>query len=239
MIIVKETRLQFHILVILLFGTVLFATNDTFAGDSLRDFRIAALDGIDGPPPCGSDGKCNLAACSNDPDCPADIPVDNSSPDTTPEPSRGSDIKSCTSGEKNEIGLAIDWGAENWTAFETALEGIRDWPVKIGRCLENRFKKNGKVVCEDSMKGRCDGANGWASAFNRKCHMCPDFLDKIRAISGVENRQACYFALVTHEWGHTCERGHKTLEIIDDEAFDFWKSNHPGVTINFSDCGMK
>ena len=34
---------------------------------------LAALDSIDGPPPCGADGYCNLNACSADPDCPAGL----------------------------------------------------------------------------------------------------------------------------------------------------------------------
>jgi len=28
------------------------------------------------------------------------------------------------------------------------------------------------------------------------------------------------------------------LEIVDDEAFEFWKDRHPDVSISFSDCGM-
>ncbi|GJL51828.1 hypothetical protein [Candidatus Nitrospira salsa] len=32
--------------------------------------RLVALDSLDGPPPCGKDGYCNLNACSADPDCP-------------------------------------------------------------------------------------------------------------------------------------------------------------------------
>lgn len=148
-------------------------------------------------------------------------------------------IKKCTTTQQTEITGAIEWGASNWSDYEKALEGIRGWPVKIGKCLKNRFKKNGKVVCKSSSKGQCKGANGWASPFTKKCHMCPGFLSTVSKISDpVSNRQACYFALVTHEWGHTCERGHKTLEIIDDEAFNFWKSKHSDVTINFSDCGM-
>ncbi len=146
--------------------------------------------------------------------------------------------KDCTSKQNKEILKAIEWGANNWNEFEYALENIRDWPVNIGNCLENRFKKNGKVVCEKSDKGNCKGNNGWASALNKKCHMCPSFLDKIGKLPNAVDRKACYFALVTHEWGHTCDRGHKTLEIIDDEAFDFWKSKHPKTTINFGACGM-
>lgn len=197
-----------------------------------------------GPPPCGKDGKCNAGACSDDPDCPKELDNKPDPVKPAPAPSRPEDIKDCTAKETDEIGLAIDWGAANWTEFEAVLEDIRDWPVTIGNCLENRFKKNGKVVCESSMKGQCTMANGrdanaWASPLNKKCHMCPDWLATIRAISGQSNRQACYFAIVTHEWGHTCERGHKTLEIIDDEAFNFWKSKHPDVTIDYSDCNMR
>ncbi|MFZ1745237.1 MAG: hypothetical protein WBO24_03750 [Nitrospirales bacterium] len=36
--------------------------------------RLVALDSVDGPPPCGADGYCNLNACSADPDCPAGLP---------------------------------------------------------------------------------------------------------------------------------------------------------------------
>lgn len=39
---------------------------------------LAALDSIDGPPPCGADGSCNLNACSADPDCPAGLPQQES-----------------------------------------------------------------------------------------------------------------------------------------------------------------
>ncbi len=39
-------------------------------GEIKKLVQIAALDSIDGPPPCGQDGVCNAAACSQDPDCP-------------------------------------------------------------------------------------------------------------------------------------------------------------------------
>lgn len=199
---------------------------------------VAAVDSLDGPPPCGQDKICNLAVCPNDPDCPKNLPG-NTDSGNTDSPNRPSDIDDCTSQEVTEIGLAIDWGAANWSTFEAVLEDIGDWPVSIGNCLENRFKENGKVVCEKSMNGNCKGANGWASALNKKCHMCPDFLARVRALNGVANRQACYFALYTHESGHTCERGHKVLEILDGEAFNFWKSKHSDVTISFGGCGMQ
>ncbi|GJL62977.1 MAG: hypothetical protein NPIRA04_16310 [Nitrospirales bacterium] len=37
---------------------------------SALPIRLVALDSVDGPPPCGKDGYCNLNACSADPDCP-------------------------------------------------------------------------------------------------------------------------------------------------------------------------
>lgn len=150
-----------------------------------------------------------------------------------------SNVMECSSQETTEIGQAIDWGADHWDEYKQVLDNIRDWPVTIGSCLENRFKNNGKVVCERSMDGACKGNNGWANSLTKTCHMCPDFLTTVQSLPNVEDRQACYFALITHEWGHTCERGHKTLEIIDNEAFKFWKRNHSGVTINFAQCGMK
>lgn len=149
-----------------------------------------------------------------------------------------SNVFDCGTTQTAEIREAIAWGSANWPAYEKALEAIRGWPVNVGQCLKTRFQSNGKVVCKAGMDGNCKGANGWASPFTKKCHMCPDFLTTVAALPSKENRQACYFALVTHEWGHTCERGHKTLEIIDDEAFKHWKSKHSGVTITLRDCGM-
>ena len=210
-----------------------------YSADELTvDMVLAALDGLDGPASCGQDGACNFAVCSNDPDCPDDLPGHPDDTSSPAPPSRPEDIKDCD-GTQGEIGRAIDWGADHWAEFEAVLEDIRDWPVDIGNCLENRFKKNGKVVCEARTQGECASANGWASPFNKRAHMCPTFLNIVATLPDpAANRQACYFALAAHEWGHTCERGHKTLEIIDDEAFDFWKSRHPEVTISFSDCNM-
>ncbi len=181
---------------------------------------------------CGSDGVCNRGACDphNDPDC----------PETVTAPRRLTDINDCTSTQATEIGLAIDWGADHWAEYEAALEDIRDWPVDIGNCLENRFKTNGKVDCEASSGGGCKGASGWSSRWlpTTKCHMCPSFLAAVAAMPILEDRQACYFAMVTHEWAHSCKRGHVTVEIIDDEAFNFWKAHHPGMTKVLNDCQM-
>src|SRR5688572_18828060 len=82
-------------------------------------YAISAVDSPEGPPPCGQDGICNVAACSNDPDCPKDLPSGGGG-NTSPAPpnahaSRPGDVDDCTSTEDSEITEAIDWGAENWS----------------------------------------------------------------------------------------------------------------------------
>ena len=115
--------------------------------------------------------------------------------------------------------------------------------INVRTCLENRFKTNGKIVCESSSGGQChnnDGSNnnGWASYLRKRAHFCPTFLDTVAGIFGVANRQACYFALAAHEWGHTCWHDHGAVEPLDDLAFEYDKSRHPDVTISMSSCGM-
>jgi hypothetical protein len=194
---------------------------------------------------CGADGKCNAGVCRNDPDCPnlgTTTPVDQQPAQSDTE------VTDCAPGETLEMREAIAWGAANWNAFEAAIESFYGWPVNIKNCLENRFKDNGKIVCEQDMGGMCTDRQGpnnaWASALNKRCHLCPNFLNRVKAFTGSankDNRKACYFALLAHEWAHTCDRSHKTVEIIDNVAFDFWKANHPStVTISFGSggCGM-
>jgi hypothetical protein len=198
-------------------------------------------------PTCGADGICNIGVCNADPDCPDDLPGgggsggSSSGSSSSATPDRPEDIIDCNSREDTEIGLAVDFGAANWSSFEAFLEADAD--LDIGNCLENRFKDNGKVVCESSSGGECDNNdgtlnNGWASYLNKRAHFCPVFLNEIASISGVENRKACYFALAAHEWGHTCDRDHGTVERIDDSAFAFYASRHSDVTITLDRCGM-
>lgn len=182
---------------------------------------------------CGADGICRRNECLQDPDCPSGMP-----PRTTVTPS-ASNVIDCTSIENTEIADAIEFGRNNWNAFETQLEGIRGWPVNIGKCLEDRFKRDGKVVCEQAATGLCRNAAAWGVPVlpgSKRAHLCPGFLQRVRQLPDpAANRQACYFAILTHEWAHTCERGHKTIEIMDDEAFIFFRDKyHPQVTVLFS-----
>ncbi|MDH4195387.1 MAG: hypothetical protein OEV70_14700 [Nitrospirota bacterium] len=52
---------------------------------------LAAMDSLDGPPPCEKDNVCNLAVCPNDPDCPAGLPeaATNDPPSHEPEHDEG------------------------------------------------------------------------------------------------------------------------------------------------------
>jgi hypothetical protein len=192
-------------------------------------------------PLCGADNICNIAVCDHDPDCPDDLPNNDSGGDSTPTPDRPEDIIDCISLEVTEIGLAVDSVSATWEDFADFIED--ESGITVGNCLENRFKTNGKIVCESSQGGQCsnnDGSDnaGWASPLNKRAHFCPSFLNNVAGISGVANRQACYFALAAHEWGHTCERDHGTVEDIDDLAFEYYKDHHPNVTISIGRCGM-
>ena len=51
--------------------------------------RLAALDSLDGPPPCELDNVCNFSVCSNDPDCPADLPQQESESEPYEPPHNG------------------------------------------------------------------------------------------------------------------------------------------------------
>jgi hypothetical protein len=195
-------------------------------------------------PLCGADDICNFAVCNNDPDCPDDdLPSNGGGGGSPPAdtPDRPGDIIDCTATQVNEIGLAVDSVWASWNSFEDFIEDAGG--PNIRSCLEDRFKTNGKIVCESSQGGQCDNNdgtinNGWASYLNRRAHFCPIFLSTVAGISGVSNRKACYFALAAHEWGHTCWRDHGTVEDIDDLAFEYYKSRHADVTISLGSCGM-
>ena len=61
--------------------------------------------------------------------------------------------------------------------------------------------------------------------------LLPLFLNRVASLPNpAANREACYFALLAHAWAHTCDRGHGTVEVTDDLAFQFFQQNHPEVT---------
>ena len=79
-----------------------------------------------------------------------------------------SHILDCTQREVEEIGSALDFGADRFTAFEAFLEARTD--IEIKNCLGNRFQDNGEVVWEAASGGQCSGSNGWASYLNKRAH---------------------------------------------------------------------
>jgi len=149
------------------------------------------------------------------------------------------EIRDCgwATDEIERVGIFV---TDNWNSYETFVENAAG--VRIGNCLENRFKTNGKVEC-DTTEGACDtngSVNGWASYLSKTMHICVDpFLDNIQSGLTDDNQEACLVALMTHEFGHTCWRGHGTVEDMDNAAFDWWASRAgKTVTIDLIDCGM-
>ncbi|MBL6991709.1 MAG: hypothetical protein ISR65_18150 [Bacteriovoracaceae bacterium] len=139
----------------------------------------------------------------------------------------------CNSTQRNDLQEMADYVNNHWNAFENYID--RHYGINLKSCIKNRFKKNGKIVCENSCSS---GVNGYAYYLSKKAHFCPSFLNRVGRLSKKVNRRGCYFALAAHEFGHTCLRGHGSVEDIDDGAFDWWASTHDLVDIDLRDCGM-
>ena len=139
----------------------------------------------------------------------------------------------------DEIEAVGEYVTDHWNSYKNFVEANAG--VSIGSCLENRFKSNGKVECETT-GGACDNGgdvNGWASYLSKTMHICWDpFLDGIQSRSD-DNQMACLIALMTHEFGHTCWRGHGSVEDMDNAAFDWFDGRaDTNVTISLASCGM-
>lgn len=143
------------------------------------------------------------------------------------------EIIDCNSTQKEDLEKMVNYVNNNWSDFEHYLESTTN--INLKSCIKNRFKKNGKIICEDSCGPR---VNGWASYLSKKVHFCPSFMNRVGALSRKVDRRACYFALAVHEFGHTCFRGHGTVEDMDNAAFEWYERTHPRVTIDLINCGM-
>lgn len=154
------------------------------------------------------------------------------------------DVTDCTSTQKTDIVEVAKFLSDHWTEFKATLESATG--LDIDTCIYNRFNKNGDVKCKDT-DGVCDCAErkskgkscvmGWANPLDKKVRLCAEFLQKIEGME-VQNRRACYAALLTHEYGHSCDRFESGSEKVEKAAFDYWKAKHSAVTIQKSDCGM-
>ena len=199
----------------------------------------AAADSIDGPPPCGQDNICNLAACSLDPDCPNGLP---SSPDTEDHPSSAlGEAINCDSTQSKDI-RAVAWNiVDDWDNFERSIEA--DSGTKLGKCTRDRFKKNGKVECVSEYNCKKDGRCklGFGGGTGKKVKIFQTFFDNVASAEQAD-RRACYAALLTHEFAHTCERyAESGLEAREDAAFKYWQTRFPGTddwSANSGGCGF-
>lgn len=136
---------------------------------------------------------------------------------------------------------AVAWNiADDWNDFEQAIENATNRDV--GNCLEQRFSENGVVQCvherrcNDEGKCRLGGGPG----LGQRIRIFQTFFDNIASMPQAD-RRACYAALMTHEFSHTCEHyKEKGPEARAVAAFDYWKGRFPvsgGLTID-GDCGM-
>lgn len=200
---------------------------------------LAAMGDDDGPPPCGSDGMCNLAACSNDPDCPAGVPggQNESHPDSALD-----EVIDCNSTREKDI-RAVAWNiVDDWSNFERVVEDATD--KSLGNCIQKRFSTNGKVRCVSEYDCNNKGCKlGHAPGLSQQMKIYQSFFDNIATLPQAD-RRACYAGLMTHEFSHSCERyadgPNSSAELREDAAFNYWKNRFAvsGTLDANGDCGF-
>lgn len=208
---------------------------------------LAVVDSLDGPPPCGADNICNFGACSNDPDCPANMPQNEPDDDSpqAPQNSGGEslgldEVIDCNATQSKDI-RAVAWNiADDWTNFERQVRNASS--SNLGACIEKRFSRNGKVQCVAKYKCKKDGRCklGFGAGLGQKVKLYQTFFDNIASLSQ-KSRRACYAAMLTHEFSHTCEHyAEGGPEARAEGAFDYWKARFdPNSTLDIEvDCGM-
>ena len=207
--------------------------------------RLAAVDTQD-EPRCGADGVCNLAVCSaaQDPDCPKDLPPGaGADPATTPPVSL--ETVDCTNTQSVDI-LAVAWNlVDDWVNFERAIESATG--SRLGNCIRKRFRDNARVICEQQTncnnRGRC--VFGRSSPLNKTTRIFGTFFNNI-ANAPAPDRRACYAALLTHEFSHSCDRVFERprAEAREAAAFTYWQTRFPGTSgwtrtgTNGTGCGL-
>lgn len=141
----------------------------------------------------------------------------------------------CNATQEKDIN-AVAWNiSDDWVNFENLIEA--ETGANLGNCTKNRFSKNGKVKCMSSDK---NGLMGWSSPFTKKIKIYPKFLTKIAGLSQAD-RRACYAALLTHEFAHSCDLGEDGAETREDAAFKYWKDRFAATTDTLSmqlNCGL-
>ena len=151
------------------------------------------------------------------------------------------DVIDCSDAEALDL-RAVAWNiADDWSNFSDALERATD--QKMGNCIQERFSINGEVQCVHKEKCKQDGNKcklGFGPGLGRKVKIFQSFFDNIDDMPQAD-RRACYAALMTHEFSHTCEHyKEKGPEARAVAAFDYWKGRFPvssGLTVD-GDCGL-
>jgi len=210
-----------------------------------HSIRFAAVDTQD-EPRCAADGVCNLAVCSaaQDPDCPEDLPP-GAGAEPAPTPAVSLETVDCTSTQSVDI-LAVAWNlVDDWANFERAIESATG--SNLGSCIRGRFRDNARVICEQqtncNRKGRC--VLGRSSPLNQTTRIFGTFFNSI-ASAPAPDRRACYAALLTHEFSHSCDRVFEQprAEAREAAAFTYWRARFPGTSgwtktgTNGTGCGL-
>jgi hypothetical protein len=191
-------------------------------------------------PPCAADNICNLAVCSNDPDCPAGVSGNTNHPTDSDDDNALDEVIDCDSTQEKDVRV-VAWNiADDWIDFRNAVENATG--KNLGDCMQDRFSKNGKVQCVAKEKCNKDGECklGFGGGLKQKVKIFETFLDTVEPMPQPD-RRACYAALMTHEFSHTCEHyGEDLPEARAVAAFDYWKERF-AVTPSLDpedDCGL-
>ncbi len=134
------------------------------------------------------------------------------------------ELPGCNDTEALDI-RAVAWNiADDWAAFSRKVE--RQSGTNLGACIERRFAGDGKVECAHEYKCKQNGTKcklGLGGGLGSKIKLYQTFFDNI-AGKPQPDRRACYAALMTHEFSHTCEHyAEGGPEARAEAAFDYWK----------------
>jgi hypothetical protein len=168
----------------------------------------------------------------------------SSSPANTPTSSSSkglAEVINCSDTEEKDM-RAVAWNiADDWRNFSSSVENATG--INMGSCIEERFSANGKVECVHKEKCKQDGAKcklGFGAGLGTKIKLYQTFFDIIHSMPQAD-RRACYAALMTHEFSHTCEHyAESGPESRAVAAFDYWKGRFPvssGLKVD-DDCGL-
>jgi hypothetical protein len=154
---------------------------------------------------------------------------------------RLADVIDCSATEEADIRSVASGIVKDWSNFGKSMQAaIGDDP---GKCIQGRFSANGKVQCVHEKHCNKDGSKcklGFGAGLGTKIKIFGTFFANTGAMPQPD-RQACYAALMTHEFSHTCELyAEAGPEARARAAFNYWKGRFAvssGLKID-DHCGM-